>query len=446
MYLVILMIVSVVLLLVLISKVKLNAFLSLLFISLFMGILSGMSLADVAAQVTAGFGALMAGIGIVIICGVIIGTFLEHTGAAQRIAASILKLVGPKRGTLATGITGGVVSIPIFCDVGFVILTPVIRALSRVGKIPMMCLASALMMGLLTTHCLTPPTPGPLAAAAILGADVGIVMLYGLIVSIVVIGGTYFWCNSQFLRKRYPELAEYDAEIEADSQKFNDAAAKAPSTLMSYLPIVLVILLIVIRSVLGLYAQAHAETMWFQIINFLGTPFIALLIGVFCCFLLPAKINEEVSNGWVNKALKNSAEILILTGIAGSFGRILLVSGVGDVMAGAISGLNIPSVLLPFIISSIVLIAQGSATVAMTTTAAIILPILGPLGLSPELAVISIAAGAFTGVFPQGSYFWVVTKMSGFDIKKGYVAVTATTFVMGGVALVAILILSLVVS
>jgi len=115
-------------------------------------------------------------------------------------------------------------------------------------------------------------------------------------------------------------------------------------------------------------------------------------------------------------------------------------------MAKAISGLSIPSVLLPFFVSSILLIAQGSATVAMTATAAIVLPMLGALGLSPELAVIAIAAGAFTGVFPQGSYFWVVTKLAGFDIKRGYIAVTATTFVMGGFALASILIFSLFVS
>jgi GntP family gluconate:H+ symporter len=198
-----------------------------------------------------------------------------------------------------------------------------------------------------------------------------------------------------------------------------------------------------VRSFITLYAKDFAENLWYSIINFIGTPYIALLIGAFTAFLLPAKITEEVSNTWITKALKNGAEILLITGIAGSFGRILQAMGVGDILANGIASLPLPSVALPFFISSIVLIAQGSATVALTATAAIILPLLGSLNISPELAVIAIAGGSFTGVFPQGSYFWCVTKLAGYDIKKGYIAVTATTFVMGAFAFVAILILSL---
>jgi GntP family gluconate:H+ symporter len=442
MYPVILLILSVILLLVLISKFRLHAFLALLLVSLLLGIAAGLPLGEVATQVAAGFGGTMQNIGIVIICGVIIGQILEETGGAQKIAASILKLVGIKRATLATAITGGVVSIPTFCDAGFVILNPVIKALSRSGKIPYMCLVTALMAGLLTTHSLVPPTPGPIAAAGILNADVGKVMLYGLIISIPVIGGTYLWCNSKFLRKKYPELASIDVESEAENEKFKEIVARAPSTFMSFLPIVIPIVLIVIRSFVILYAKASAEDLWYSVINFIGTPYIALLIGALFAFLLPTKITEEVSDGWITTAIKNSADILLITGIAGCFGRILQAIGVGAILADGIASLHLPSIVLPFLISSIVLIAQGSATVALTTTAAIVLPLLGSLNISPEMAVIAIAGGSFTGVFPQGSYFWCVAKLAGYDIKKGYVAVTATTFVMGAIAFVAILIFS----
>jgi GntP family gluconate:H+ symporter len=440
MYSVILLVLSVVLLLVLISKVRLHAFLALLLVSLVLGIAAGLPLSEVAAQVAAGFGGTMQNIGIVIICGVIIGQILEATGGAQKIAASILKVVGIKRATLATAITGGVVSIPTFCDSGFVILNPVIKALSRSGNIPYMCLVTALMAGLLTTHSLVPPTPGPIAAAGILGADVGTVMLYGLIISIPVIVGSYFWCNSKYLRKKYPELSEIDVVAEEENSKFNEIVAKAPSTFMSYLPIILPIILIVVRSFVTLYVKS--EALWFNVVNFIGTPYIALLIGAFTAFLLPTKLNETVTDSWITIAIKNSAEILLITGIAGCFGRILQNIGVGKVMADAIASLHLPSVVLPFVISAIVLIAQGSATVALTTTSAIILPMLGSLNISPELAVIAIAGGSFCGVFPQGSYFWCVTKLAGYDIKKGYVAVTATTFVMGAIAFVSILIMS----
>ena len=150
-----------------------------------------------------------------------------------------------------------------------------------------------------------------------------------------------------------------------------------------------------------------------------------------------------MTDTWVTKALRGSCEILLITGIAGAYGKVLQNIGVGDVLANLIAGTGLPSVLLPFLISCIVLIAQGSATVALTTTAGIILPLLPSLGISPELAVIAIAGGSFCGVLPMGSYFWCVSKLAGYDIKKGYVAVTATTFVMGTSALVSILVLSM---
>ncbi len=441
---VILLVVSVALLIVMISKLKIHAFLSLLIVSLLLGIAAGLPLADVATTVAAGFGGTMQNIGIVIICGVIIGEVLDKTGGAQKIADSILRLVGIKRAPLAVALTGGVVSIPTFCDSGFVILNPVIRALSRVGKIPYMTLVSALMAGLLTTHSLVPPTPGPIAAAGILGADVGKVMLYGIIISIPVILVSILWANSKFLRSKYPDIAPEEEEADRLNEQFKETVKNAPSTFMSYLPIVLPIILIVVRSFFTMYGDA--ETGLYKFINFIGTPYVALLLGALVSFLLPSKINGLVTDTWITSAIKSSAEIVLITGIAGSFGKILQTTGVGDILAQFIAGSGLPSVLLPFIISAIVLIAQGSATVALTTTAAIVLPLLPALGISPELAVIAIAGGSFCGVFPQGSYFWCVTKLSGFDIKKGYVAVTATSFVMGITAFVSIWIMSLIVA
>ena len=442
MYQVVLLVASVVLLLVMISKAKIHAFLSLLIVSLLLGLASGIPLTDVATNVAAGFGGTMQNIGIVIICGVIIGEVLEMTGGAQKIANSILKLVGIKRAPLAVALTGGVVSIPTFCDSGFVILNPVIRALSRFGKIPYMTLVTALMAGLLTTHSLVPPTPGPIAAAGILKADVGKVMLYGLIIAIPVILVSALWSNSKFIRGKYPELAPDDFASEKENLEFQEVVKQAPSTFMSYLPILLPIVLIVLSSFTKMYGDA--KSMFYIIVTFIGTPYIALLIGALVSFTLPKKITGLVTDTWVSNAIQKSAEIVLITGIAGSFGKILQATGVGNVLADVIVKTNLPSILLPFVISSIVLIAQGSATVALTTTAAIILP-LPALGISPEMAVIAIAGGSFTGVFPQGSYFWCVTKLSGYDIKKGYVAVTATTFVMGITAFFSIWAMSFIV-
>ncbi len=444
MYSIILLILSIVLLMVLISKLRVHAFLSLLIVSLLLGLASGMPLTDVTDTVAAGFGGTMQSIGIVIVCGVVVGEILECTGAAQKIADSILRLVGIKRAPLATALTGGVVSIPTFCDSGFVILNPVIKALSKKGNIPYMVLVTSLMCGLLTTHSLVPPTPGPIAVAGILGADVGIVMIYGLIISIPVILITQLWCNSKYIKTKYPEIAKTDDEDIKANDKFGEIVAHAPSTFMSYMPIVIPIILIVVRSFFTQY-YANTESMLYQVVGFVGTPYVALLIGALFSFLLPTKLSAEVTDTWVATAIQKSAEILLITGIAGCYGKVLQAIGVGDVLANLISGFGLPSVLLPFVISAIVLMAQGSATVAMTTTAAIILPLLPSLGISPELATISIAGGSFCGVLPMGSYFWCVTKLSGFDIKKGYVAVTATTYIMGLTALIAITAMSFVV-
>lgn len=440
---VILLVVSVAVLILMISKLKVHAFLSILIVSLLLGLFAGLPLADVATTVAAGFGGTMQAIGIVIICGVIIGEILENTGGAQKIADSLLRLVGIKRAPLAVSLTGGVVSIPTFCDSGFVILNPVIRALSRFGNIPYMTLVMALMGGLLTTHSLVPPTPGPIAAAGILGADVGKVMLYGLIISLPVILVVTLWANSKFVRKRYPEIAEEDEVAARDNEEFKAVVKKAPSTFMSYMPIVIPILLIVASSFTKMYGTA--DTMFYNIITFIGTPYIALLIGALFSFLLPSKISGLVTDTWITSAIEKSAEIVLITGIAGSFGKVLQATGVGNFLASSIASLGLPSIFLPFIISSIVLIAQGSATVALTTTSAIVLPMLPALGISPELAVIAIAGGSFCGVFPQGSYFWCVAKLAGYDIKKGYMAVTVTSFVMGITAFVAIWLFSLVV-
>lgn len=444
MYSILLLILSIIMLMVLISKMRLHAFLSLLIVSLLLGLASGMPLTQVTDTVAAGFGGTMQSIGIVIVCGVVVGEILECTGAAQKIADSILRLVGIKRAPLATAVTGGVVSIPTFCDSGFVILNPVIKALSRKGNIPYMVLVTSLMCGLLTTHSLVPPTPGPIAVAGILGADVGKVMVYGLIIAVPVILITQLWCNSKFIKNRYPEIAEADEKDIAANDKFAEIVAHSPNTFMSYMPIIVPIILIVVRSFFTQY-YTDTESMLYQVIGFIGTPYVALLIGTLLSFLLPAKLTSEVTDNWVSTAIQKSAEILLITGIAGCYGKVLQAIGVGDVLAGVIAGMGIPSVVLPFVISAIVLMAQGSATVAMTTTAGIILPLLPALAISPELATIAIAGGSFCGVLPMGSYFWCVTKLSGFDIKKGYVAVTATTYIMGVSALASILVMSMVV-
>lgn len=439
--LIILFIVSIALLVLLISKLKIHAFLSLLLVSVFMGLASGMKPADVLKTITDGFGGLMGYIGIVIVCGVIIGEILEVTGGAQKIADSILKLVGKDRSVLATGITGSVVSIPVFCDSGFVILTPIIKAISRVGKIPFMSLSIALMAGLLTTHAFVPPTPGPIAAAVILEADLGKVVIYGIIASIPVIIASVLWANSRYIKNRFPAIAEETVEDLKKMEAYKETVAKAPSTFKSYLPIVVPIVLIVLQSFTK--QLVNQESFLATVINFLGTPFIALMIGAGLAFLLPSKVNGVVTDTWVSTAIEKSAVILLITAAGGSFGKVLQATKIGEVLGQGILDSGISVLIVPFVIAALSVIAQGSATVALLTTAAIVKPLLGTMGMSPELALLAISAGSFTGVHSNGSYFWVVSKLSNFNLKQSYIAVTVTTIIMGIVGFVTVLVMSL---
>lgn len=435
---------SIALLVVLITKLRLHAFLSLLLVSLFMGLASGIAPQEVTSTITSGFGGIMGYIGIVIVCGVIIGEILEVTGGAQKIADSILKMVGKKRSAVAANLTGAVVSIPVFCDSGFVILNPIIKAISRVGNIPYMTLVIALMGGLLTTHAFVPPTPGPIAAAGILGADIGTVLLYGLIATVPTSICVIIWATSPYIRNRFPEVATLDAGDVAREEEFKDVVRKAPSTFLSYMPILIPIALIMLQAFTKSYIDQ--ESMLASTLNFLGTPFVALLIGTGFSFLLPSVLNETVTEHWVSTALQKSANILLITAAGGAFGKILQLVGVGELLGDFILDAGIPVILVPFLVASVSVIAQGSATVALLTTAAIVQPMLGVLGLSPELAVIAIAAGSFTGVHFNGSYFWIVSKLAGFDLKKSYIAVTVTTLIMGASSFATVLAMSFFIS
>ncbi|MCD8075498.1 MAG: GntP family permease [Lachnospiraceae bacterium] len=439
MLLVLLFFVSIALLIFLIAKCKLHAFLSLLTTAVFFGVLSGTSLPEVATAIASGFGSTMQSIGIVIACGIIIGQFLELTGGAQRISDAILKIIGIKHSTYAVSLTGALVSIPVFCDSGFVILNPVIKGISRRGKIAYSTLCVALMAGLLTTHSFIPPTPGPVAAAALLDADLGKVMLYGIIVAIPIVIVASIWANSRFVRGKYPEIAEENVVDEKHEEEFKTVVEHAPSTFRSFLPIVIPIILIVCNSFFGDEEGSSVQ----QIIYFLGQPYIALMFGAGLCFLLPTKINETVTNTWISTALQGAAEIILITAAAGSFGKVLQLTSIGTTLTDLISASGLPPILVPYIMSTFLTIAMGSTTVSMTTTSGIMAPLLATLGLSPEIVVMAVAAGGFTFCQANSSYFWCVSKLCGYDLKKGYWLITLTSVIMGVTGIIATCILNI---
>jgi GntP family gluconate:H+ symporter len=450
MALIIFLLLSIVFIVVSTSKFHFHPFLALLFAAVGFGLCAQMPLDEIAASINDGFGETIGKIGIVIIAGVIIGTFLEHSGGAFAMAQKILNVIGEKHVSLAMSIIGYIVSVPVFSDSGFVILTPLNKALSKESKISLAESAMALAAGLMVTHCLVPPTPGPLMAAGMLDADIGLVILMGLVVSAfgLVVG---FLFATKVGSKTY-----IDPEPELSDEQVLEKIKEAPSAFRAFLPILVPIILIVLKSISDLAEKAGIE--WLNrllgdgllrsCVGFVGEPVIALLIGILLAFTLPKKLNRQMlsTTGWVGKALINAAIIIMITGAGGSFGMVLRNSPIAGILGESLSNANL-GIWLPFIISAAIKTAQGSSTVALIMTASLMAPLMGPLGFESEmskaLVVLSIGAGSLVVSHANDSFFWVFTQMTRMDVKTGYRLHTLATLLLGVTSAVVIWVISL---
>ncbi len=415
------------------AKFKIHPFLALLFASLGFGLFTGMPLSQIVQSINNGFGNTLGYIGIVIVAGTIIGIFLELSGGAYTLADRVLKIIGEKRVPLVMAIIGWFVSIPVYADSGFVILTPLNKALSKRAKISLAGPAIALSLGLTATHCLVPPTPGPIAAAGIIEANLGLVILFGVPVSIMAL--FFGWLFAVKIASK----VTIDANPELTEEEIVSKIKEAPSALKALSPIFIPIILIVLKSISDFPTYPLGEGTFKLFFSFIGEPTVALLIGVLLAFLLPKKRHEGIysETGWVGKGLLNAATIILITGAGGSFGKVLQNSGLAQTLGNALSDVNI-GIWLPFIIAATIKTAQGSSTVAIITAASIIAPLLPSLGFSSEvgksLIVLSIGAGAMVVSHANDSFFWVVTQMSHMDIKTGYKLQSFGTFILGTIS------------
>jgi GntP family gluconate:H+ symporter len=446
MWLLILLLLAVVFIIVATTRLNLHPFLALLISAFGYGIFCGkLSLEEIVQSINAGFGGTIGYIGIVILAGAVIGTFLEKSGGAYKLAEGTLKLVGENNVPLAMGIIGYIVSIPVFCDSAFVILAPLSRALSHKAKISLAASAIALSLGLYATHTMVPPTPGPVAAAGLIGADLGLVILWGALVSIIALFAGWLF-SVKYAARAYIDPEKYQHELQVDK-----TSAEAPSAVKSVIPILLPILLIVLKSVGDLKTHPFGEGNIADIVDFIGQPIVALLIGVFFAFLLPKRLTTDMlsASGWVGQAVIAAATIIIITGCGGAFGKVLQNSGISDVVEGYLGQSAGLSIWLPFIVAAALKTAQGSSTVAIITTAGIMAPLLGTLGLetptAKALVVVAIGAGSMVVSHANDSYFWVVTGLTGMTVKQGYKLQTLGTLVEGAAAAIALWVISLIV-
>jgi len=442
---ILLLLLSVVLIILLTARLNVHPFLALLFAALAFGLFSGMPLETIVSSINEGFGNTLGSIGLVIVLGVIIGAFLEHSGGAFKLAEAVLSVIGRKRVHEAMGIIGYVVSIPVFADSGFIILNPLNKSLSKKAGLSIAGTGVALILGLMVTHVMVPPTPGPIAAAGIIGADVGLVMLLGLSISFVTLFVGIFYA------KRYAAKTYIDPNPEFSDSEIEAKIRQAPGAFKSFLPILVPILLIVGKSVAEFtLTETQEEALWAQILTFIGSPVIALIIGMFLAFLLPRTFDKSIlsTSGWVGKALQDASTIILITGAGGIFGTILQNSGIAQVLADALSGMNL-GIWLPFILAAAIKSAQGSSTVALITTASILAPLATNLGFDTEIQkamlVIAIGAGSTVISHANDSAFWVVTQLTGMDVKTGYRVYSTGTLVIGAFAALLLFVVSLVV-
>ncbi len=426
------------------SKFKLHPFLSLIIASYGLAFAAGVPMDKIAGFISAGFGGTLTSIGLVILAGCIIGTILEKSGAAIKMAEVVINAVGEKRPTVAMSIIGYIVSIPVFCDSGFVILSSLNKTLAKKTKTSLVAMSVALSTGLYATHTLVPPTPGPIAAAANLKLDnLLLVIVIGMLVAIpsVIIGNVF----ANKVASKYKS----NVDIEADSRTYEEEIkryGKLPSATKAFAPIIVPIILMALGSVAKFPGNPFGTGFAFKICAFLGTPVNALFVGVIFAFMLVPKLNEETLNGWVGTALKDAAIILIITASGGALGNVIKEIKIGDYLGQSLQTLNI-GIFVPFIIAAALKTAQGSSTVAIVTTSALLFPILPALGFTTEIAkvlvVMAIGAGAMTVSHANDSYFWVVSQFGGMDVKTAYKTQTVATLLQGLVTILTVFILSL---
>lgn len=446
MYILLLLLFSVVLIILLTVKFNVHPFLALFFAALAYGLAAGMDMSSIVTSINDGFGGTLGKIGMVIVLGVIIGAFLEQSGGAFKLAEAILKIIGKNRVHEAMGIIGYIVSIPVFADSGFIILNPLNKSLSKKAGLSIAGTGVALILGLMLTHVMVPPTPGPVAAAGILEADVGLVMLLGIIVSAISLVVAIMYS------KKIASRTYIDPSPELTEEEVEEKISQAPGAGKSFLPILIPILLIVGKSVIEFQLPEGEEGSGIlQFFQFIGTPVIALTIGMFLAFTLPKKWDKNIlsTEGWIGKALMDASTIILITGAGGIFGTILQNSGIAEAMTNLLSGAEL-GIWLPFILTAAIKTAQGSSTVALITTASIMAPMAASLGFDTEMqkALLVVAIGAGAAVVPHAndSGFWVVTQLTGMDVKTGYKLYTVGAAIVGTFAAVLVFLLSLFLS
>jgi len=413
---------GVAMLLLMVLKFKLSAFISLLITAIFVGIMAGMPLNEITASIQEGMGSTLGFVATVVGLGAIFGQMLESSGGARSLANYLLRVFGTEKASWALMLTGFLVGIPIFLDVGLIILIPIVYAISRNTKRSLLFYAIPLLAGLAATHTMVPPTPGPVAVAEILGAELGWVVIFGLIVGLpsAIIAGPVF--GKIIAKKIFVPVSDILQEVKTDP---GADSTKPPSfgivAFLICLPLFLILMSTFIK--LGVEKSVLEASLLTELLVFLGHPFTALILATLCSILLclKQKIPGQDILELSTKALGPAGIIILVTGAGGVLKQILVDSGIGKILAESIEGSSFPVIVLAWLLAAVVRVTQGSATVAMITAAGIIAPIIeliNPGQAYIALIVVAIGAGATILSHVNDSGFWIVSKYLGMNEKQ----------------------------
>ena len=409
-------------------RFKIKPFLTLLIASFLSGIFLKIDILETLYLISKGFYSIVLIIGPIIIIGTVLGKFLNETGTSKKMVNTFISYFGIDNISLSLNLIGLIISIPVFCDAAFILMSSIVKDLSKITKKNIILLSVCLATGLYSAHVFIPPTPGPIAASAIINADIGLLFLIGIVVGIIVSISGYVWMK--FLFKK-------EFKINPGEIKSHDFTSDR--SIVSFLPVIVPILLISTSTIIKYPKLDINKLPFLKIFEIIGKPEIALLIGFIITLIFLKKDEIQSTPQWIIKSLKNSFGILLITGAGGALGYIIRESGIIDNLNLNIAT-GLASIFSVFILATIIKTIQGSSTVAIVTTCAITAPILQSIGMTSELEkvilIISIGSGAMTISHVNDSYFWVVTKYSNIEMNDVLKYFSSATLIQGLTGLV----------
>ena len=431
----ILIIVFAIALQVLLSVKKVSPFLSLLLFTIVTGLLLGMPAEAVLKSIEKGVGATLSGLALILCLGAILGKILEESGAAEKITITLINGFGLKKIQWAVMLTGFLIGIPLFYNAGFVILVPLVFMLVRKTGLPMLYIAIPMAAALSTTHCFLPPHPGPVVLVNAFGADMGKVLIYGIIIAIpaVIIAGPIL---GRFLKN-------IQSAAPADHSSTEKIAVPLPKAFPSFMIALLPVLLITLSVVCNAFFEK--ENLLRQFFSFMGEPMVALFVSVLLAiyyFGIRAGIEIDKSMKWVSDAIAGIAMILLIITAGGVFKQVLQDSGTGSYIAALSSKWQMPPLVFGWVITALLRVMIGSATVAGITAAGIVSPLLAAGTVSPELMVLAVGSGSVFGSHINDSGFWMYKEFFKLTLKQTFLSWTVMETLISIIGLAGVLVLN----